>query len=79
MRFPITQAASMATYIAKNKLRPRPEWQKNLGSTEDLKNPFRIIWPVRKFCAEHSILGSPDLRKGTLLGADNFTSSQLCA
>jgi hypothetical protein len=43
MRFPISQAASMATYIAKNKLRPRPEWQKNLGTTEDLKNPFRIV------------------------------------
>src|SRR5512135_2985103 len=43
MRFPISQAASMATYIAKNKLRPRPEWQKNLGHSEDAKNPFRIV------------------------------------
>jgi len=43
MRFPLSQAAGMATYIAKNKLRPRPEWQKNLGSNEDSKNPFRIV------------------------------------
>jgi hopanoid biosynthesis associated radical SAM protein HpnH len=43
MRFPISQAASMATYIAKNKLRPRPEWQKNLGHSEDAKNPFRSV------------------------------------
>ena len=31
MRFPLTQVAGMATYIAKNKMRPRPEWQKNLA------------------------------------------------
>src|SRR5947209_5061022 len=44
MRFPLTQAASMATYIAKNKLRPRPEWQKNLApDNNDSKNPFKII------------------------------------
>src|SRR5437667_11056481 len=43
MRFPLSQAAGMATYIAKNKLRPRPEWQKNLGSSDDSKNPFRIV------------------------------------
>ena len=43
MRFPLTQAAGMATYIAKNKLRPRPEWQKNLAVQEDAKNPFRIV------------------------------------
>src|SRR6202790_5097715 len=43
MRFPLTQAAGMASYIAKNKLRPRPEWQKNLAVQEDAKNPFRIV------------------------------------
>src|SRR6201997_1757898 len=43
MRFPLTQAASMATYIAKNKLRPRPEWQKNLAQVDDPRNPFKII------------------------------------
>jgi hopanoid biosynthesis associated radical SAM protein HpnH len=43
MRFPIRQAANMATYIAKNKIRPKPEWQKNLAAADDPKNPFRII------------------------------------
>src|SRR4051812_37819351 len=43
MRFPLSQAAGMATYIAKNKLRPRPEWQKNLAGEADAKNPFRIV------------------------------------
>src|SRR5690349_5455633 len=43
MRFPLSQAAGMATYIAKNKLRPRPEWQKNLATESDANNPFRII------------------------------------
>ena len=32
MRFPLTQAASMATYIAKNKLRPRPGVAEESGS-----------------------------------------------
>ena len=43
MRFPLTQAANMATYIAKNKIRPKPEWQKNLATADDPKNPFRIV------------------------------------
>ena len=42
MRFPLSQAAGIATYIAKNKIRPRPEWQKNAAVTDDA-NPFRII------------------------------------
>src|SRR5579862_4724359 len=43
MRFPISQAAGMATYIAKNKIRPKPEWQKNLSAEHDASNPFRIV------------------------------------
>jgi hopanoid biosynthesis associated radical SAM protein HpnH len=43
MRVPLAQVADMATYIAKNKLRPRPEWQKNLASDENANNPFRIV------------------------------------
>jgi hopanoid biosynthesis associated radical SAM protein HpnH len=35
--------AGMAGYILKNKLRPRPEWQKNLAPREDSTNPFRIL------------------------------------
>jgi hopanoid biosynthesis associated radical SAM protein HpnH len=42
MRVPFSQVADMATYIAKNKIRPRPEWQKN-NSVSDDANPFRII------------------------------------
>jgi hypothetical protein len=42
MRVPLSQVADMATYIAKNKIRPRPEWQKN-NSVSDDANPFRII------------------------------------
>src|SRR5260370_27952418 len=43
MRVPLSQVADMATYIAKNKLRPKPEWQKNLAAAEDSANPFRIV------------------------------------
>jgi hopanoid biosynthesis associated radical SAM protein HpnH len=35
--------AELATYIAKNKLRPRPEWQKNVAAVADSSNPFRIV------------------------------------
>jgi hopanoid biosynthesis associated radical SAM protein HpnH len=43
MRIPLSQAAGMATYIAKNKLRPPSEWQKNLAAADEAQNPFRII------------------------------------
>ncbi len=43
MRVPLSQVADMATYIAKNKLRPRPEWQKNLAAEDDAQNPFKIV------------------------------------
>ncbi|MDX2181818.1 MAG: adenosyl-hopene transferase HpnH [Bryobacteraceae bacterium] len=35
--------AGLAGYIAKNKLRPRPEWQKNVAPREDSANPFKIV------------------------------------
>jgi hopanoid biosynthesis associated radical SAM protein HpnH len=43
MRFPLSMTAGMAGYIVKNKLRPRPEWQRDLTSKADHSNPFRII------------------------------------
>jgi hopanoid biosynthesis associated radical SAM protein HpnH len=35
--------ATMATYIAKNKIRPNPDWQKTVQTAPDTANPFRII------------------------------------
>ena len=35
MRFPLSMTAGMASYIAKNKMRPRPEWQKNRAGEPD--------------------------------------------
>jgi hopanoid biosynthesis associated radical SAM protein HpnH len=43
MRFPLSMTAGMAGYIAKNKWRPRPEWQKNRAGEPDPNNPFRIL------------------------------------
>ena len=43
MRVPLSQVADMAAYIAKNKIRPKPEWQKNLAAADDAANPFRIV------------------------------------
>src|SRR5713101_5849237 len=43
MRFPLSMTAELATYIAKNKMRPKPEWQKNAANEADAANPFRIV------------------------------------
>jgi len=40
MRFPLSMTAGMAGYILKNKLRPRPEWQKDLAGQGGGSNPF---------------------------------------
>ena len=37
--------AGMAGYILKNKMRPRPEWQKTIARSPDASNPFRILPP----------------------------------
>ncbi len=36
--------AGMATYIAKNKFRPKPEWQKTVVNKANAANPFQIIY-----------------------------------
>src|SRR6201996_6116243 len=43
MRFPLSMTVGMGAYIAKNKLYPRPEWQKTITETDDSANPFKII------------------------------------
>jgi hopanoid biosynthesis associated radical SAM protein HpnH len=43
MRFPLSMTAGMAGYIFKNKMRPRPEWQKDRSQEANLSNPFRIL------------------------------------
>ena len=35
--------AGMAGYIIRNRMRPRPEWQKNVTPPPDPSNPFRIL------------------------------------
>ena len=43
MRFPLSMTAGMAGYIFKNKLRPKPEWQKAVAPKADSSNPFRVL------------------------------------
>jgi hopanoid biosynthesis associated radical SAM protein HpnH len=43
MRFPLSMTAGMAGYIFKNKMRPKPEWQKSAAPVLDASNPFRIL------------------------------------
>ena len=43
MKFPISMTAGLAGYILKNKMRPRPEWQKTAAPEADAANPFRIL------------------------------------
>ncbi len=44
MRFPLSITAGMATYIAKNKFRPNPDWQKTVVNKANAANPFQIIY-----------------------------------
>src|ERR1700682_5567194 len=44
MRFPLSMTAGMASYIARNKFRPNPEWQKTVVAAPDASNPFRIVY-----------------------------------
>lgn len=39
MRFPLSMTAGMAAYIARNKMRPRPEWQASTVAPGDDANP----------------------------------------
>ncbi len=43
MSFTVSTMASLATYIAKNKISPKPEWQKTVKTEYDSSNPFRIV------------------------------------
>jgi len=46
MKFPIAMTAGLAGYIFRNKMRPRPEWQKNAApEAAPASNPFRILRP----------------------------------
>jgi hopanoid biosynthesis associated radical SAM protein HpnH len=42
MRFPLSLTAGLAAYILRNKLHPRPEWQRDAWEA-DRDNPFRIL------------------------------------
>src|SRR5579863_3882733 len=44
MRFPLSMTAGMASYIARNKFRPNPDWQKTVLTAPDASNPFRIVY-----------------------------------
>ena len=35
MKFPLSMTAGLAGYIFKNKMRPRPEWQKTVAAAPD--------------------------------------------
>jgi hopanoid biosynthesis associated radical SAM protein HpnH len=43
MRFPLSMTAGIAGYIMKNKLRPRPEWQRDATQKSDSANPFHVM------------------------------------
>lgn len=43
MRFPLSMTAGMAGYVIRNKMRPKPEWQRNAAPQGDESNPFRVL------------------------------------
>jgi hopanoid biosynthesis associated radical SAM protein HpnH len=54
MKISLSMAAKMATYIAKNKMSPPPQWQVTVKVKEDSTNPFRILHRAR--AAEQRVL-----------------------
>jgi hopanoid biosynthesis associated radical SAM protein HpnH len=52
MRFPLSMTVGMAGYIFKNKMNPRPEWQKSVQPKLDASNPFRILPPTASEMAD---------------------------
>ena len=48
MRFPLKMTLGLARYIARNKKRPRPEWQADHSKVSDQSNPFRILHSGRR-------------------------------
>jgi hopanoid biosynthesis associated radical SAM protein HpnH len=47
MRFPLSMTVGMAGYIARNRWRPRPEWQRSAAPNGSAGNPFRILHSSR--------------------------------
>jgi len=43
MRFPLSMMVDLALHIARNKMRPRPEWQHDPAAETGDSNPFRIV------------------------------------
>ncbi len=43
MKFSLAMTADLATYVYKNKIRPRPEWQETVAPKADASNPFLIL------------------------------------
>jgi hopanoid biosynthesis associated radical SAM protein HpnH len=43
MKFPLAMTAGLASYVYKNRMRPRPEWQKTVAPRADANNPFLIL------------------------------------
>lgn len=68
MRFPVEMAARMGLYIARNKLRPNPAWQRSPKPAAAGSNPFPIL---NASAAEKTNGGSRGASKGSANGAAN--------
>ena len=75
MRFPLSMTAGLAGYIAKNKWRPRPEWQEDRSGEVDASNPFRILHAVARR-AEQGRTASDD-QQAVSAGADAGAAARL--
>ena len=56
MRMPLSMTMGIAGYIAKNKLFPKPEWQKTVVDTGDASNPFKIIMRTGTHSKPHPLI-----------------------
>ncbi len=43
MKFPLAMTAGLTKYMIRNRLRPKPEWQKTAAPASNGANPFHIL------------------------------------
>ena len=77
MRVPLSQVADMATYIAKNKIPSKPEWQKNLAAGRRSSNPFQIVHTQIPSATQSERKPHPDDQQALPAGDDAGAAARL--
>ena len=77
MRFPLSMTAGMASYIARNKIRPNPEWQKNVVAAPTLPIRSGSSTPITDAAPQTASHDQQALSAGADAGAAAYLQSHL--